>query len=536
MHRGKEMSEIFKETDVLLPDLWCHYATHSGDRIALSQGDRAVCWRDFNRMMNLIANALLSIGVGKGNRVAVLMPSRIETVEIMFGIVKAGACVVPLSSMLTPQQIAVMLDDSGAEVVFADETTRPLIDGARSSRSGATPLTPVGLGAAGEGWRAFEDFIAGASDAEPPVSSRLSDVFSIIYSSGTTGTPKGIAHTHRARMHFALSNALEMAFDSTTRALVSTSLYTTATWIMILPTLLAGGTLVILPQFTPTAFVETVHAAGISHAFIVPTQIAALLRDPVLDGTKLGSLRCLLSAGSTLTPSVKEELARRITPRLFELYGCSEGVATLLRPEHPVSKTGSVGKPHLGHDIRIVGADDWEAGTDEPGEICGFSAGLLAEYLGKADLTREAAWCAPDGRPFFRTGDIGRIDADGFIYILGRKKDMIISGGLNIYPADIEAVIGDHPDVQEVAVVGVPHEKWGETPVALIVMRAGSASTEQDILSWLESRLAKHQRPTRAAFVDNLKRNMLGKLLKREIRDDYLETLMSNDAQAQADH
>lgn len=205
----------------------------------------------------------------------------------------------------------------------------------------------------------------------------------------------------------------------------------------------------------------------------------------------------------------------------MEFYGTTEGVAIALQPEDAIRKVGSVGKPFLGNDIRIVDDQGRELPQGEIGEIVGFSSVVMRGYHNQPEKTAEAIWRDERGRAYLRTGDVGRLDEDGYLYILDRKKDMIISGGINIFASDIEGVLAKHPAVQDVAVIGIPHEKWGETPLALVVRRAEATATGEEIMEWANAQLAKYRRIAGVEFRDSLPRNPLGKLLKRELREPY---------------
>jgi acyl-CoA synthetase (AMP-forming)/AMP-acid ligase II len=228
-----------------------------------------------------------------------------------------------------------------------------------------------------------------------------------------------------------------------------------------------------------------------------------------------------MCCGSPLPVAVKRRVRDRLDCNLIELYGLTEGIVAVLAPEDFERKIESVGKPIPGQDIRIVGADDREAARAHEGEIVGFGRLVMEGYHNRADATSEATWIDPDGKRWLRTGDIGRLDEEGFLYVVDRKKDMIISGGQNIYPADIEAVMHEHPAVAEVAVIGVPDTTWGETPLAVVVARAGQSATAQQLVQWTNDRVGKQQRIRGVVFRDSLPRNPNGKILKRELRLEY---------------
>ncbi len=511
----------FDASDILLPEIWASHARRHPDKPALVCDGVTATWGGFNAAMNRLANGLIRAGLKKGDRVAVLISSSIAACEAMLGTVKSGAVMVPVSGMLTSDQILTLLTDCGASflIVSADlrHLVEPIVDRLEALRENGR----IGVDFNAEGWVSLRDFCAGASEAEPDVALRGNDVFSVMYSSGTTGLPKGVVHTHTARLYFCVSNGFEMRFDGTAKGLVTTALYTAGTWLVLMPTLFNGGTLHIHRQFRPDDFLEALERERITHAFVVPSQISAIFAGPGFDGRDTTSLKMLLSAGSPLRPAVKQRLIDIIGAKFFELYGFTEGSSTLLRPEDQAAKSLSVGTPLMGQEILIVDAEDRICGADEPGEIVGRGPGLLREYYGKPEATQAAVWRDPRGRAFIRSGDVGRIDADGFLYILDRKKDMIISGGLNIYPADIEATVGAHPDVMDVSVIGFEHEKWGETPVAFVVLKAGCETNPEAILEWSNAQLAKHQRLSSVRLLDSLPRNALGKVLKRDLRLEY---------------
>jgi acyl-CoA synthetase (AMP-forming)/AMP-acid ligase II len=522
------MHDTLDDPQVFIPDLFESHGTYFPEREAVVCGAERRCWGEFNRNLNRIANALLAAGLAQGEKVAILMGNSVRMLEAMFGAVKAGACVVPLSGLLTGEQLVRLLDDSGAVGIFATPDLRARLDGAGARPAALRPalciaaeLPPdAATGAAPAGWRGFDELVAGAPDTMPPVRYALDDAFNIIYSSGTTGLPKGIVQTHRARLHWAFSNAIEMGFTSRSRALTTTALYSNGTWLMMLPVLFAGGTLVAMPASDPKGFLAAVQAERITHTFMVPAQYIAVLAEPTLAACDPSSLQVMLCAGSPLRRDTKRAVIRAFGDKLHELYGFSEGFATMLKPGAPESKFDTVGTPVLGFELRILDDAGRALPRGETGEIAGYGAGLMQAYHQRPEATAELIWRDERGRSFIRSGDIGRLDADGYLTIVDRKKDMIISGGFNVFPTDLEAVVGAHPAVLDVTVIGVPHEKWGETPLALVIRRAGDATEAEAIRTWANERLAKHQRLASVEFRDEFPRNALGKVVKRVLREE----------------
>lgn len=496
-----------------MPSIWATHARFAPEKIAAICGEQQLTWAEFDKGTARVANALIGMGVHHDDPVALVMTNSLEMLEVMFGIVRAGACMVPISGLLTGAQIATMMADSGAKTVFVSASNRALVESADLPAD----TRRIAIGFAGEGW----EQLSTAPDTDPAVRIHPDDRFNIIYSSGTTGLPKGIVQSHGARTHFAWSNALELGMTRGSVTLVTTALYSNGTMFMVLPPLLLGATIVIMEQFNPAGALALIERHRVTHAFMVPTQCIVTLDDPALGRHDLSSLKALLSAGSSLRPDTREAVIQRMTPNVYELYGFSEGFATMRKPGDQPSRPTAVGRPVLGFDMRIVGHDDREAPRGEPGEIVGRGLGMMAGYHNRPDLDSAILWRDESGPAYLRSGDIGLIDEQGFLHIVDRKKDMILSGGFNIFPADLEAVIGQHPDVQDVTVIGIPHPKWGETPLALVIPRGEPDAAA--LLEWANAHLAKTQRLAGLEFRTEFPRNALGKVLKRELRAAYWE-------------
>lgn len=500
---------------ISLPEIWLTHARLSGDRIAASFGEQRLTWRELGEGMDRVAAAFAARGVGSGAAVGLLMSNSLDMLTLLCGTIRAGACLVPLSTMLTADQIGVMLSESEPRLLFVSASARHLID--------RTPhdCQLVAVDFAADGWTSLGSFLEGASGLAPEISITPEDAYNIIYSSGTTGVPKGIVQTHRARLHWSWSNAVEMSFTADSVALVTTALYSNGTMFMVLPPLLVGATIVIMEKFDVTEALALIERHRVSHIFMVPTQAIMTLEHPRARTADLSSLRVWLSAGSPLRAETRAGIVSRLTPYVYELYGFSEGFATMRKPWDRPALPGSVGRPVVGFDVRVVDDDGRELGAGEVGEVVGWGEGMMAGYHRNPEGTAAVLWRSPDGRDFVRSGDIGLVDDQGFLHIVERKKDMIISGGFNIFPADIEAVIAGHPAVRDVAVIGVPHPKWGESPLALVIMREPVGPHE--ILAWANDRLAKTQRLVAVERREEFPRNALGKVLKKELRAPYWE-------------
>jgi len=507
----------FHAPATLLPDLIAHNGRWQGSRPALIDGGLRLSWREFDSATARLARALLALGVRPRERVALLMDTRFETAILMFGIVRAGAVAVPLNVSITDEAVAAMCADAAAVAVCASGAHCDRVDALR--KAGALAARHyVGCDGPRPGWHEFEALLAAQPAGAPAVEIAPDDECNIIYSSGTTALPKGIVHTHACRMRWAYDCALALKYRSDCRTLCSLGLFSNISWVSMLATVLVGGTIVLQRHFSARDALRLIGAEQVTHGSFVPVQLERMLAEPSRTEFSTGSLEALMCCGSPLPPDVKRRFASEFDCHLIELYGLTEGLITILAPEDFERKLESVGKPVLGAEIRILGDDDRELPAGETGEVVGRSRLVMAGYHCRDAANREATWVDADGHQWLRTGDLGRLDADGFLYIVDRKKDMILSGGQNIYPADIESVLRQHPAVAEVAVVGLPSRKWGETPVAVVVVHAGQTLDAEALREWTNGRVGRQQRLAAVVGRDALPRNPNGKVLKRELR------------------
>ncbi|HUI59179.1 MAG TPA: AMP-binding protein [Steroidobacteraceae bacterium] len=508
----------FGTPEPLLPDFFVLNARFRGADTAVMDCERRLSWHEFEAATARAANGMTALGLHPGDRVALLMDNSLEMAVAMFGIVRAGCVAVPLNVSISDEAVAGMIKDAAARAVFASSRHCPRIDALATRSASVAAAVRVGLETTSTEWITFDTWLGAQSESISGPDIAPEQECNIIYSSGTTGVPKGIVHSHRCRMHWAYDTAVALRYRSGCVTLCSLGLFSNITWVAMLSTIVVGGTLVIMRSFDPVAALELVESEHITHGSFVPLQLERLLGVPDVEQRDLSSLETLMCCGSPLPLAVKRAFPERFGCQLIELYGLTEGLCTTLAPEDFAAKTDSVGKPFPGTDLRIIGEDDVELPIGEVGEIVGLGRIIMAGYHNRPEASAEATWTDPAGRRWLRTGDLGRLDEEGFLYVVDRKKDMILSGGQNVYPADIEAVMLQHPLVAEVAVIAAASRKWGETPVAVVVLKSEGALERDALIEWTNARLGKQQRISDVLWYTSLPRNANGKVLKRELR------------------
>jgi len=369
------------------------------------------------------------------------------------------------------------------------------------------------------GYRDYHELKSAASDADPQgMEVHEDDVYNIMYSSGTTGHPKGIVISHKIRVAYAVLSASIFRMTPESVMLHSGALVFNGAFITLLTSMFLGATFILHRQFDTEAFIDTVEREKVTHVMMVPSQVVGVLHSANFSAEALSALEMICSVGAPLHREHKDELIRHLPNRLYELYGLTEGFMTILDRNDYEKKTGSVGAPTAFFDLRIEDDDKRPVSVGVVGEIVGKGPIQMVEYYKRPEMTRQAIV-----NGWLYTGDMGYMDEDGFLYLVDRKKDMIISGGVNVYPKDIEEIIVQHPDILEVAVFGIPHEKWGESPVAAVTLTKTAALTAEELVQWTNERVsAKFQRIHQVIILEDLPRNAAGKTLKRTIRDDFL--------------
>ncbi|MBU1740708.1 MAG: AMP-binding protein, partial [Proteobacteria bacterium] len=415
----------FDNPDVVIPDVIRSHGKWRQNKPAVICQGRRLTWGRLDERMNRVAGGLIARGLQTGDKVSLLSSNRIEYLEILFGIIRAGGVAVPLSALVAGRDLARMVIDSDSRFLFVGDGQRELIEPFGDDFENVPPRNRFVVGGPAAGWVDYESWREEQS-AEPVfVALTYEDPINIMYTSGTTGVPKGILHTHHNRTHFALAFAVDYRIDSSATTIVTTALYANGTWLTMLPTVFAGGTVVVMTKFEAPDFLKQVQQYRCTHTFMVPTQFVVLFEDPNWNKYDLSSMRVWNSAGSPLRVETKKQIVNELPGELIELWGLTEGVATTLKPEDVLGKVESVGQPLVGWDVGIIGPDDRLLGPGEVGEIIAHSAFLMPEYYKLPEKTAEEIWLDERGKTYLRTGDMGRLDGDGFLYVLDRKKDMI---------------------------------------------------------------------------------------------------------------
>jgi long-chain acyl-CoA synthetase len=493
-----------------------HAAARPG-RVALIQDGRSLTYAELDALMDRIAAALQRDRVQPGDTIALCAATSIRTAAVFLGGLRAGVAVAPLAPSSSAASLASMTRDAGARLLFLDRDPAQALEPVRN----ALDVRRIALDDDAAPGQRLSDWLAAPGAIPAAVDVQPEWPFNIIYSSGTTGTPKGIVQPHAMRWAH-VQRGRPNGYGTDTVTLLSTPLYSNTTLVSFFPAIALGGTIVLMAKFDAGDYLALAERHRVTHTMLVPVQYRRVMARDDFDRYDLSSFRMKFCTSAPFPAQLKADIVRRWPGGLVEYYGMTEGGGTLVLQAHNYpDKLHTVGQPAANHDVRLIDEQGNEVPAGEIGEVVGHSPAMMSGYHRQPAKTAEAEWHDRSGKRFIRTGDIGRFDEDGFLTLLDRKKDMIISGGFNVYPSDLESVLAAHEQVAEAAVVGVPSARWGETPVAFVVQKDGAACDTERLLDWANARLGKTQRLAAIEVIAELPRSAIGKVLKRALRDGF---------------
>ena len=497
---------------VTLNNLIARHAAFRSSQAALIHAGHRLAWSEFSAAVDVMAKQFLGAGVKKGDRVATVLPNSLSLITSYWAAARIGAIIVPMSPLLKANGLVNLLNDCSASLVLLTESAQQML----LPELDAIPSLDSASLLVADDDSLFKNTALSPEDLTS-FQIKQDDLFDIVYSSGTTGLPKGIEHSHLCRSQYGAHFAASFRMTPESVVLHTGSIVFNGAFVTLMPSFFLGATYVMLEQFDAGEMIRTIEREKVTHTMMVPGQIIAMLEHPDCHAEALQSMEMLLTLGAPLDVSVKQRVNDLIPGRFYELYGLTEGFVTILDKYDFDDKPGSVGCCPPGYELRIVGEDGNDLAAGEVGEIVGKGPILSSGYYRKPELT---AATFKDGWVY--TGDLGYCDDEGFLYLMGRKKELIISGGVNVFPADIEVIAMAHDEVIECAVFGVPSDKWGETPVAAVVLREANYADRVTLMQWINERVeAKFQRVSDVLILDHFPRNAAGKILKTTLQEQY---------------
>lgn len=496
-------------------DFLAVHAETNPHKPALICGADTIDFATLSRQANQAARVFLQAGCEPDDRVAIMTFNSIAGFQISNGLRRASLVVVPVNYRLRGSEVAYLLNDSGARAVVADANHVDVVEEARAGVEGMRTFIAVAK-TARDGWLSFEKLMASVPDAVPGVEGAGALGASMIYTSGTTGHPKGAWRPNGVNIENVLQVVSIFELSQSDVHLMSGPGYHSGVAFFAALHQVLGATIVIQPKFEADDALELIERHRVTTTFMAPTLLQRLVDAQEARPRDVSSLRAVILGAAPCPIALKHRAQAALGQVLWEFYGATEtGINTVLRPEDQLRKPGSCGTAVPGQEIRLADAQGDEVADGEPGELMVRNT-WLAEYYNRPDATGDSIH---DG--FFSVGDVAYRDSEGYYYICDRQVDMIISGGANIYPAEVEAVLHAHPAVMDAAVIGVPDEHWGESVRAVIQLRPGISATEQELIDFCAAQLAGYKKPRSVDFVRELPRDAAGKLLKRKVRERY---------------
>jgi acyl-CoA synthetase (AMP-forming)/AMP-acid ligase II len=498
-------------------------AEKKAPEIAVKFERKSFTFQELLERVHRLVNALKKLGLQKADRVAILSQNCHQYREVFWSAALGGFMIIPVNYRLAPREIAYILNNSEASALLFSDEYSVLVDSIKDELETVRHI--IGIETQGGDFLDYEELLRQTNAEPPPSLPAPDDLLWLLYTSGTTGLPKGAMHTHRSVTALVDAAVGNLEIDEETRSLVVTPFYALSGggWDTICSCM--GSMTVILRNFNPVEVLETIQNEQITDVHLVPVMINFIVNGPDFETYDLSSLKRITYGASPMPPELMRKALDKIGPIFIQDFGCAEGglLTVLFEPDHivegPSEKTrrlASCGKGLPDLDVRVLN----QTGLDvKPGEV--------GELTVKGDTVMKGYWKMPeatadvlrDGR--LHTGDLATVDEDGFIYVVDRKKDMIISGGLNIYPREIEDILFEHPAVLEAAVIGIPDDKWGESVKALVVLKPGAQCDEDELINHCKAQLGSYKKPKSIEFVDSLPRNPSGKVLKRVLREQY---------------